>query len=79
MLLSTLGILYITNVALETVDIAIVVLLSTVALSHMTYSTRGSYYVNLFLESVWLLSPTLVCMLLITRVVLMHTAAEELQ
>nr|ADP88934.1 cytochrome c oxidase subunit 2 [Diplonema papillatum]APQ44783.1 cytochrome c oxidase subunit 2 [Diplonema papillatum] len=78
-LLHGLAVLYTTHVALEVLNVAIVVFIAGAAMHSATVSSRNLYTSNLYLELVWLLTPTAMVTMLVVRVVVMQCSEEELQ
>jgi len=71
-------VLYSTHVLLESMNLGIVVMVSTMAIHAMVLSARALYGTNLYLELVWLLAPTAIVVLLIVRTIAMQCSDEEL-
>ena len=78
MLAQSIGMLYATHVLLESMNLGVVLLVSTLALHAMVVPCRALYGSNLYLELVWLLAPTVVVVLLIVRTIAMQCSDEEL-
>ena len=78
MLVGVCGVLYTTHCLLEGMNLGVVLLVSLVATHSMVLATRGLYGCNLYLELVWLLAPTSVVVVLITRTVCMQCSDEEI-
>ena len=78
MLAQSMTMLYATHVLLESMNLGVVLLVSTMALHALAVSCRALYGSNLYLELVWLLAPTVVVVLLIVRTIAMQCSDEEL-
>ena len=78
MLAQSISMLYSTHVLLESMNLGVVLMVSTMALHALAVSCRALYGSNLYLELVWLLAPTVVVVLLIVRTIAMQCSDEEL-
>ena len=59
-------------------NVAVVLLVSVLAIHSMMICSRSLYTSNLYVELVWLLAPTAVVVLLLARTVCMQCSDEEL-
>ena len=78
MLSQGLSVLYATHVILECMNLGVVILVAAMTAHAMVIPCRALYGTNLYLELVWLLSPTAVVVLLIVRTISMQCSDEEL-
>jgi len=78
MLSQGLSVLYSTHALLESMNMGVVMLVSSMAIHSCLLCSRALYGSNLQLELVWLLAPTAVVVLLIVRTITMQCSDEEL-
>ena len=79
MLLPSMSMLYSTHILMESLNLAVVVLVAMLGMHSIQVVSRALYGSNLYLELVWLLTPTAAVVLLIVRTVGMQCSDEELR
>ena len=73
-----LALTYTTHLCISTLNAGVVCYCVSLGAHALTLSSRGLYALSLYVEMVWLLTPSMVVVLLIARVLVMQCADAEL-
>nr|ATQ37483.1 cytochrome c oxidase subunit 2 [Rhynchopus euleeides] len=78
MLLHSMSMLYTTHLLMESINLSIIAYVVSVAVHSICISSRSLYSLSLYVEMVWLLTPSAAITLLVSRVVIMQCSEEEI-